>query len=76
MGVNLFKIFEPPRKGAVVGGDGGTRDGGGSRHPKGTTTPRMKKPPSLLGWRSWLMVDRGMAAVAATLIFYDYSYIH
>lgn len=37
MWVNLFNTFEPPRKGAVVGGDGGSRDGGDSRHPKGTT---------------------------------------
>ena len=47
MGVNLFKIFKPPRIGAVVGGDGGTRDGGDSRHPKGTIPPKIIKPPSL-----------------------------
>lgn len=59
MWVNLFKIFEPPRIGAVVGGDGGSRDGGDSRHPKGTTTPRIKKPPSLLGWRSGMGLTEG-----------------
>lgn len=42
MRVNLFKIFKPPRIGAVVG----------------------------------VVADRGMAAEAATLIPYDYSYIH
>lgn len=76
MWVNLFKIFEPPRIGAVVGGDGGSRDGGDSRHPKGTTTPRIKKTAIPFGVAVGDGVDRGMAAGAATLISYDYSYIH
>lgn len=76
MGVNLFKIIKPPRIGAVVGGDGGTRDGGDSRHPKGTTTPKYLKTAIPFGVAVGEVVDRGMAAEAATLIPCDYSYIH
>lgn len=69
MGVNLFKIFIPPRIGAVVGGDGGSRDGGDSRHPKGTTPPKIIKPPSLLGWRSGLRRSEGWRRKPPPLYF-------
>ena len=74
MGVNLFKIFEPPRIGAVVGGDGGSRDGGDSRHPKGTTPKNKTAIP--LGVAVGVVESPGMAVEAATLISCDYSYIH
>ena len=75
MWVNLFKIFEPPRIGAVVGvmvARGMAAIAATRRAPP----PRGKKTAIPFGVAVGDGVDRGMAAGAATLKFYDYSYIH
>ena len=75
MWVNLFKIFKTPRIGAVVGGVV-VRGVAAIAATRRASPPEDNKTAIPLGVAVVVAVVRGMAAEAATLIPYDYSYIH